>query len=563
MKKIAHLVIAIIVIASLCWQCKPKPPKAIQNNQTTGFKKNQYRKEVGKFPESEYACDLSPLEALKKHVPNTKNTHVKIIDINAPNGCKSWTDCGINNKKYRHFLIMPGDYRKWGILKIRTSGNAEQPKIISYYNPKLDKPYAEKLPINTPLSPQHHVILEAFDIVEADHWILNGLTFSGNSEKNKRGKVGGRYSRFAVYANHNIINRCLFEGVVNHPSNIRISFSDYNCIQNSIVRNLIGDDQVGILLKGEKSRAIGNRIINNEIYDCNDGIQLTYSTSFAPNGYLSGTIIENNDIYLTPKAYSKQKNGFACAENAIDIKMGGESAKPEDIVLILKNRIWGFRPTDTNCGGSGSLGRGIGLHLQANNIILKDNICFDLPGGINVSNKNLANTHVAVLNNLFFDIKKFDKKRKFAPAISAGADVDVYYNTIKGAQTSLLIPSKKISRVQCNTIIGVPQNIIWQKTKNSRSALNAWYACKIDERGVHSHNSRLNIVDNRSNVDKFEDFTFYRKRWTRPEKIVVKNVFPGNQKQISRLSQTDNHCGEGGEGNRWWAKCLKERAPMN
>jgi len=537
------------------WHCKTKKPSTNNMVESTGFKEKQYRVEKDQFLQSEYLCDLSPLETLKKYKPNKKHTDLKVIDINSPSGCKSWTDCGINSNQYRHFLIMPGDYRKWGVLKLRKTDKSGEARIITYYNPAQANSFNVQLPIHTTPNADKHVILEAFDIVDADRWILNGLTFSGTSQKGKNRK-GGRYNRLAAYANHNIINRCLIQNIVGDAAGIRISFSHYNCIQNSIIRDLIGSDQVGVLLKGEKDKAIGNRIINNEIYNCNDGIQLTYSTAYGEKGYLSGTIIENNDIYITQKSYSKRKSGFACAENAIDIKIGGQSALSKDVVKILKNRIWGFRPTDTSCGGSGSLGRGIVMHIKANNIILKDNVFFDLPAGINVSNKGLPTPRVAILNNLFFDIKKYDKNLKQAPAISASIDADIYYNTIKGSETSIVVQRNSASRIQCNTIIGVPQNFAWSKNKKGWAALNAWYACELHPRGVYSHDAKRNIVESRTNTKDFGDFIFYRKRWTGPQKMIVKNVFPNNQKQMKRISQGNINCSEGGTGNRWWTKCI-------
>lgn len=530
--------------------------KTEEKGPCTGFKQEQYYNGGDRFPVSDYECSVSALDELRKYKKIAEYAGVKIININERGGCKNWKDCGINDKKYHHFLIMPGDYRAWGMLQLRTSGTEAHPRIIAYYNPTQQDALEPQLPVHTPLNPKAHVILEAFEIVQKDYWILNGLTFSGNSDKTIRGKKGGRHSRFALHAKHNIINRCLFENGY-RDCLIRISFSDYNCIQNSIVRNMIGGDQVGILVKGEQDRAVGNRIVNNEIYDCNDGIQLTYSKSYGTKGFASGTIIENNDIYLTPQSYSKTKKGFACAENAIDIKIGGESNSPDQVVQILKNRMWGFRPTDISCGGSGGSGGIIGAHIKANNIIFKDNVIFDGPEGLAVGNQNLPNTKIAIINNIFFNIRKFDKSRNFALAIRAGVTTDIYYNTIKGAEQSLRIGEKTIGRAQCNTIIGIPQIFRWEKSRKNWSALNAWYGCKIEDRGPYSHDPRLNVVENRADQSKFGDFTFYRKRWTKPEKVIVKNVFPNNSNQIGRVSSSSNHCGEGGEGNRWWLRCIK------
>jgi len=540
----------IAVVLMVCWQCTPSS-RTVPN---TGFNEKKYIADTPKkFPDAEYEHPLPQLKDIQKS--HKKRPNVKIIDINNSKGCRGWADCGINDKKYNTFLIHPGDYRSWGPLKITTPGNEKQYRIISHINANPNS-LDDILPVNTKNNEQKHVIIEALNIAYADYWIINGITFSGNSEKTKRGRIGGRYSRIAAHANYNIINRCLFENVVNHEGALDISFSDYNHVQNSIVRNLIGGDQVGILIKGKKDRAIGNKIVNNEIYDCNDGIQLTYRDSYGDKGYVSGTVIENNDIYLNPKSYSKRKKGFACAENGIDIKIGGESASPKDVVRVLRNRIWGFRPTDPDCGGSGGRGRGITLTFRANNVILKDNILSDLPNGIGLSNERVPNTRIAVLNNLFFDIKKFDKSLKFAPAIRASVNADIYYNTIKGSQADVMIQAKSVSRVQCNTVIGVAQNLSWSHNKKGWSALNAWYDCNLQSSRVASHDTRRNIVENRANTKSFGDFVFYRKRWTKPEKVVVKNVFPDNQKRIKHISQNKINCSEGGDGDRWWKKCI-------
>jgi hypothetical protein len=52
---------------------------------------------------------------------------------------------------------------------------------------------------------------------------------------------------------------------------------------------------------------------------------------------------------------------FACAENAIDIK--SHSPSPGSAYLLIENnRMWGFRETDSSCGGTGSGGSHIVLH---------------------------------------------------------------------------------------------------------------------------------------------------------------------------------------------------------
>ena len=105
----------------------------------------------------------------------------------------------------------------------------------------------------------------------------------------------------------------------------------------------------------------------------------------------------------------RNENGeFSCAENGIDIKVGGKSNDEKDIVRILGNRIWGFRKNLPECGGTGSWGDGIVVHVIADNILLKNNILFNLPSGISISpGKNEGSNksgkiYVAIINNLVF-----------------------------------------------------------------------------------------------------------------------------------------------------------------
>jgi len=518
------------------------------NQNPTGFNEGNYQDNSKLFLSSDYEADISSLHLFHHLHRYSDDITVKIIDINSPE-YNGWGDCEFNNPAYQYFLIVPGDYRAWGALKIRTSGTPNQPRIISYYNPDSTYPYRERLPVRGVNNPDEHVIVERLDMYEADYWTINGLTFSGHAESGANGKIGGLYNRIVGNADYNIINRCLFENVV-IGSNLRISHSNYNTIQNSVVRNLLGTDFVGIWIGGEYSVAIGNRIVNNEIYDCNDGVQLAYSSNWGEYGDLSGTVIENNDIYLTQRAYS-DREGYACAENAIDIKIGGKTNSPDDVVKILKNRIWGYRVSDTTCGPSGSNGSGIIIHQEARNILIKDNVFFDLPTGIGISHKNDRNTNVAVINNVFHRIKKYNDASA-GIAIRSATRADIYYNTISDAVIAIHMDKNTYGgRIQCNTIIEALAVQAWQEDL-PWSALNAWYDSNIDPDRVYSHMPEYNIVDNCAARDDFGDFTFYRQRWTEPEKVTFTRLFAENGSQIAMVTSPEIHCGPGGDGKRWW-----------
>lgn len=529
--------------------------QAFLYNNFTGFDNEEYHDNGKKFPSSDYLADISKLRKAQYAHKNGSNARIKIIDINSPEGCTGWYDCGLDSDAYDYFFIVPGDYRSWGRLKIRVSASAAQPKMVSYYNPNGSNPYRENLPVKGGLNPQKHVILEGLNMNKADYWILNGLTFSGKSKIGKDGKAGGMYSRIVGGADHNIVNRCLFENVAN-GANLRIAHSNYNTIQNSIVRNLLGTDYVGILIQGENAVALGNRIVNNEIYDCNDGVHINYMYDWA-DGDASGTVIENNDIYLTRKAYSNRE-GFACAENAIDIKIGGKTNKANDVVKVLKNRIWGFRVSDTSCGPSGSNGNGITIHKNARNILIKDNVFFDLPTGVGISHKNDRNTNVAVVNNVFHRIKKYNEESS-GIAINSGTHSDIYYNTVSEATIPIFTQSKSNCRIQCNTIIKSPQKFRWTENKEGLCILNAWYNCDVEEGKVYSNKPEYNIVDNKANQNDFGDFIFYIQRWTEPEKVTFRGLFAENNSQVGLISSPQIHCGEDGGEQRWWMKIIANR----
>lgn len=522
-------------------------------SSSTGFDEEAYHNNGKRFPKSDYSRDLTQLRKLIRAHETEQGVSIKIIDINDSGGCEGWGDCGLNSKEYDYFFIVPGDYRAWGPLKIRASGGFEKNRIITYYNPNAGNPYKPRLPLNEAMHPGKHVILEALDVSDADHWIFNGLTFSGNSATDNSGKKGGVYSRIGAYSEYNIVNYCLFENVAKGP-NFYITHSNYNTLQNSVVRNQIGTDWVGILISGENSVALGNRIVNNEIYDCNDGIHLNYRYQWGQNGDLSGTIIENNDIYLTSKAYS-DKAGFSCAENAIDIKTGGKTNKVDDVVMIIKNRIWGYRPSDTSCGPSGSNGDGITIHQRARNILIKDNVFFDLPSAISISHKNDRNTNVAVINNVFHRIKKYNEASS-GIAINSATHCDIYYNVISKAAAPILAQAKSDCRIQCNTIIKSPQKFNWTTDKKGSSILNAWYNCDVEEGDVYSNKPERNIVDNNADLNNFGDFTFYIQRWTGPEKVTFRGLFAENHSQVALIASPQIHCGENYGGQRWWMKIV-------
>jgi len=123
----------------------------------------------------------------------------------------------------------------------------------------------------------------------------------------------------------------------------------------------------------------GNRYVNNEMYNCTDGIQFyqggTGNSNIA-NWDIKEIIIYNNDFYVTPEFLNacpetKSASG-GWIENAIDIKMTSDETTPTaNRTLIKNNRISGYP------------GPAIVWHYDfSRGIDVHDNIIFTSNGGV-------------------------------------------------------------------------------------------------------------------------------------------------------------------------------------
>lgn len=520
------------------------------------------------FPASEYLCDLSMLDFPADKPPHRQ----KNVQIISPDKFTSWQDAGINDPNIRYFLITPGDYTAWDKLESTASGTATQKRIIRYYDPTAADPYHPPHPVILADQKGKEVIVESIRLIGASHWVFHGLTIRGRGNA-KKGLVGGHTSQIGFGADHNIVNFCLFEEFLGVGA-MRIFQANYNCIQNCVIRNPaegLGVDMGGVGVSAYHNEiARGNRIVNNEMINLTDGVGLIRNVNRegilekSQMGEVPGTIIENNDIYLDPSRYT-YKNGeeWGCAENGLDFKEGTTSTDPKDRILVLNNRIWGFRFTDQTCGGSGSVGAGIVVHRNAKNYIIKGNIIFDVPQGISISGPNKKKypdelaENIALLNNLFFDIKNTHPDNfNSGLALRLTANVDVYYNTIKSArQLVYLKGNKAINRFQCNTFIDIEESTPYEENRKSFSSLNAWYGYP-DEREIYASQGGTNVYGKEAADAQLDDFTFYVKRWTGPQPITVENVVPtANRPGPSIINKDEDcHCGPGGEGGRWWTR---------
>jgi len=515
-----------IFVSIMVFFCACKTTSQVKKTKTVGFSvPTTALKKATQFADSKYRRDLSILDFPANQAPHTRKDAL-VVTPNLP--YKGWGQCIRKNPSVRYFLITPGDYRKWGDLKPSVSGTAKQPYVFRYYDPRAAQPYKAPHPVKRK-STGREALLERFHFHEVSHWVLHGLTFRGQSME-KGGKRGGWYNAFFHESNNNTLDFCLIEQVIK-ANGVRIFNSSNNTIQRCVIRDKIEGfkgDNIGVTVYASKDRnARNNRIVDNEIYDVTDGVHLVYQVKSAPKtGEVPGTIIDNNDLYITRKLY-RQKNGeeLSCAEDGIDIKVGTNSTRPEDKVLVSNNRIWGFRTTDKACGGGGH-GAGIAIHRNAKNILIENNVIFDVSRGISIARghhtyKNERVENIEIRNNILYDIQETASGAGFALVV--GADIIIESNTIKNTRKYLQMPSKKFAKFRKNLILESQQGLLQTRNLNCVVEDNLWLVKKVIPEASFTV-GRANTVSSFARQSNLRDYTFGVKRWTRPVQKTIPKI---------------------------------------
>jgi len=449
----------------------------------------------------------------------------------------------------RIIFVAPGNYFSDTRLTVTVSsgGTAEAPRYLIYHDPA--NPGDETHPVHMP--PEKRAIFKCLRIFGASYCVLDRLTVDGGKHRNYITGVGepgrsdvtdsgiprseGTSGPFTPSC-HNTLNRMLYQ----HIREGVIQINDgchFNTIQNCVIRKtpLPDGDWVGICLMAWRGRAgkaevWGTRIVNNEIYDVNDGIQLFHHSIIDPllPDY-RGTLIKNNDIYVTPAIYSDGKgnldpNGtYSASENAIDIKASSASAAPQDWVRIENNRMWGFRFLDDNLAGSNDHGFAVVIHNNIGGkrgyILIRNNIVMDTVNGIGIKD----HSNVSVLNNVFYDIKRLGHDGKTEPyensmALSLkGPSTEVYNNLlIRGDHQWCSLRDTAGVDVKNNLIVDIPS-----------VSLHNYSAVTADYNAYYNSPKRLaapgtnDTVSTSSLVPGHTDRVVTRKRITGPEQVII------------------------------------------
>lgn len=413
----------------------------------------------------------------------------------------------INSSSKRIFCVSPGDYRSLNNIKLTTSGTAEKRRYIILNNGndlhpgKLDK---SKL-ANFSLS-----------FSGASYWTVDRLASIDSSIREAVGMNGG--------STYNIINRAFTK---NAYISVKIKGKAHNnTIQNCRFQDMLlsarKSDTPAIKLHewGVKSFEIRNtKIINNEIINANDGIQLVRSPINDSSGdyqdaNCEGTIIDNNDIYITSDIYTDGSGNLApngvhaYAENAIDLKIG--STNVNNPIYITNNRVWGYRQSDQTGSNLSSPGSAISGHYEIKYTKINNNIIFDSHYGLNSGasyNFPYAEDEMEILNNLFYACGKLPGASKggHAIGIGQGRNVDIKYNTIINSRTEYARIQYNGTNIQFaeNTVINSPDKVLWNNNANG------------------SYNGSNNVYSTSEEAVYTEDYVFTTDKFTNNPRIIT------------------------------------------
>ncbi|MBW2453710.1 MAG: hypothetical protein JRI68_04330 [Deltaproteobacteria bacterium] len=413
---------------------------------------------------------------------------------------------GINDPDVRVHCVAAGDYRGVGTIRLEADGEPGLERWIRFYDP--DDPDGELHPAQR--AENERAIIDTLRFQDASHWRVHGITVTGD----------WTVVRLDEGSEYNVLDRLLVDTAAvwfGHGAH-------NNSLQHSVVRNAPlspGGDRVCVVLSGSNDGADvaihGTRIVGNEIYDCTDSIQLYRPDDSTHAIDFGDTVIDDNDMFLTEAMYSDcngtldPQGDCACAENAVDIKAAGTWS--QNIVQVSNNRMWGFKPTDTACGGTGSGGTASVVHFTARYTLHQGNIIWDSPAGVTV-----LNDQHSVVDNVIAQI--LDPPNDRGTAIYAEASgTEVYRNIIVNVHDWAAVVGNS-GDYRCNTLIAAGDHR--GSPGNGVIADYNWYyeAEQLALPGEHD------IVSDQAADAQHTDLCFQVRRFTSPQEVCLPQAAP-------------------------------------
>ncbi len=418
---------------------------------------------------------------------------------------RSNDDWSTINSSKRIFCVSPGDYSSLGNIKLMVSGTAEKRRYIVLNNENDTHPGK----LN-----KSELANFALSFGGAKYWVIDRMASFDHAIHRAVILNSG--------AEHNIFNRAFTNEITTFA--IFYSGAHNNTVQNgrfdTMKESARKNDNCTILFySGSSSKSFSmknNKIINNEFVNQNDSFQIARQTI---NGVLQlanceGTIVDNNDMYLTSDIYTDGQGNYTpvgeyvFAENALDLKAASENAV--NPVIITNNHFWGYRRSDKSSGHCDDAGFALGTHFNTPNMVIEDNVIFDSAGGFasgDSRNYSLALESTSIKRNLFH---------------SCGA----YPNSNSRRALTLQITEADTTTVQNNIIINARENIglmAWNKAKiifTNNKIINSPINTEIrnNNGGIYNPNS---IYHTPEEAGYSKDYTFITDKFTNNPRIMT------------------------------------------
>lgn len=320
--------------------------------------------------------DVDPESPILMLAPHPDLVTVPAINLGTalvitPTTYPSWTAvwAALGAKDLYLTTAPDGDYTPLGPMLVTNmpGGTGERPQVIRAYN---------LLESGHPCKRTAQARIDGFKFSgTSSHWMLHGIHVDGTTLNS--GVFDG--------ATGNTIDFCLIEN--SEVYGIRVLSAIDTTVQRNVIRNIqpsgSGGDSVGIQWRCTDSYngdCLGNRELDNEIYNCGDQFAMTA----APSGWREVELYASgSDYYVTSDKYIGDTN-TTLTENAFDIKCGAYGAES---TTIEDFRAWGFRRNATPT----ALGEAMVFQKYARNFLVQRGIIDDCPRGMKDENWPTAN----------------------------------------------------------------------------------------------------------------------------------------------------------------------------
>lgn len=419
----------------------------------------------------------------------------------------------LNDPSLRVFCAEPGDYRSSGMVRVTASGTESARRTLRLLSSE---------PVPRAIQQQDQALFESLKI-RGSWWVIQGITLQPSTDPLSHCFLeiqGG---------DHNVAEGILADGIDYLAQGLHAAVcitplwgdpATRNVIRSSVLRRgnqqRLGVDYNGfILFAGELGENNDfNQLLDTEIYDWGNGVTLQAKGEACDGvGQARGTILDGNDIYLTPDKRANcdgspnPTGDCACAEEAIDIKHD-PGPDPEHWTRVTNNRVWGFRPTsEPSCGGSGSSGAAIQTGGScAAHLLVAGNVVLDAAVGVKPSTARWV-----LAGNLLHGVR-----RGIFPTKNA-RQLEIEFNTIVDAWHAY-DDAAADTTARCNAVIDdLGANGRGNPTGEGHEAeYNYLYAASSTNFAGTTNES---FVTAEESVN--QQFCFQRRRWTGPEEVCI------------------------------------------